>query len=245
MIKGKVSVIMPCYNSAKTIISSIHSILNQSYKNFELIIIDDGSTDNSIDVINSLYDTRIHLIENKSNIGVAKSRNKGICFSQSEFIAFCDSDDLWESNKLELQIEKLEDYDIVCSNYQIIDENELHIKTVTKVQIFGYNQMLRENLIPNSSGIYNAGKIGKVYQKDIGNEDYLMWLQLISKSKTPVYRIDQNLMKYRRLSTSLSSNKLKSAKWTLNIYLNELKLGYLKTIYYFSMYVIQGIRKHY
>ena len=113
------------------------------------------------------------------------------------------------------------------------------------MQRFGYNQMLKENLIPNSSGIYNAGKIGKVYQKDIGSEDYLMWLQLISKSKTPVYRIGQNLMKYRRLSTSLSSNKLKSAKWTLNIYLNELKLGYLKTIYYFSMYVIQGIRKHY
>ena len=125
MKKQLVSVIMPAFNASAFISDSIDSILKQSYKNLELIICDDCSSDETLDLASqfSKYDDRINLISNSTNLGIAQSRNRCISIAKGEIIAFCDSDDVWQNDKLELQVKKLlsEDYSVISSNCYIID----------------------------------------------------------------------------------------------------------------------------
>tara|TARA_X000000950_G_scaffold36548_1_gene39049 strand:- start:6624 stop:7370 length:747 start_codon:yes stop_codon:yes gene_type:complete len=242
----KVSVIMAAYNSEKTIKKSIESIINQTYSNFELIIIDDASTDNTLDIIYNFTNTNsaIKIIINQNNLGVAESRNKGIKMSNGKYIAFCDSDDTWLPSKLEKQINILSHkYDIVCSDYYQIDKNENIIKLINGPKIISYNKMLKSNLIPNSSAIYNTKIVGKFYQKKVGHEDYLMWIT-ITKSLGTVYRIQEPLMNYRVHSNALTHNKFRSMLWTWNIFYNELNFSLLKSIRSIFIYSIIGIKKH-
>lgn len=234
---------MPAYNAEDTIFHSIKSILNQSYNKFELIIIDDSSNDNTVKIISEFQDRRIKLLRNKSNLGVSYSRNKGIKSAKGIVIGFCDSDDEWLSTKLECQLNELNSFDIVCSNYTLY-KNETSKKIIYDKEFILYSDMLKFNLIPNSSAIYNAGKLGKVYQKNIGAEDYLMWLELIKRSDRPAYRIQKPLMKYNSQPDSLSANKIKSAKWRWHILVKELGINYLKAIYLMSFFIVKNLKKH-
>lgn len=238
----KVSVIMPAYNAEKTISASINSILSQTHYNIELIIIDDFSTDSTESEIKKYLDPRIVYIKNEENIGVGFTRNKGIEIAAGKCIAFLDSDDLWEKNKIEKQLLYIEcGYDIVCSNYLSVSNGEiLHYRK--SPEIITYNSMLKSNFIGNLTGIYNSDSLGKIYQKNIGHEDYVMWLALIGKSKK-AYCIQEPLARYRLHNTSLSSNKFQAMKWQWSIYRNELKLSLPKSIYYFSHYIFNALKK--
>lgn len=244
-MSGLVSIIMPCYNGEKTISKSIKSILNQTYSNFELIIVNDDSNDKTSEVLREFTSQNIKLIvqNNKFNLGVAKSRNKAIKVASGDFIAFCDSDDFWEKNKLANQVKLLERYDVVCSNYNLIDEESNLIKHVIESEIITFKKMLNSNKIPNSSGIYNSKKLGKFYQKNIRHEDYLMWLQIIQKAKIG-YRIQDCLMSYTVSTNNLTSNKFKSLKWTFSIYYNELKLGFFNSLFRILIYSYINFKKH-
>lgn len=237
-----VSIIMPCYNSDKYISESIDSVLNQTYQNFELIIINDSSTDKTLEIIQSYNDSRIKVINSTVNEGVALSRNKGISASNGTYIAFLDSDDIWEKEKLEKQLTYLQNgWLIVCSNYISFDEENI-IKPRVSPETIHYNDMLKTNFIGNLTGIYNQCKLGKHFQKKIGHEDYVMWLDVIKKSGQ-VYCIQEPLAKYRLSSNSLSGNKLKTMQWQWIIYRNELKMSLPKTIYYFSYYILNALKK--
>lgn len=244
---GLVSVVMPCFNSEKTIERAIESVLNQSYPFLELLIINDFSYDNSKLVIEKFckLDNRIKFFDNDVNIGVALSRNIGIKNSIGKFLAFCDSDDFWHPEKIEKQLKYIDKYNIVCSNYKIIYNNFDDFKIVNGPEFILGSMFFKSNFIPNSSAIYDVSRLGKVYQKKVGSEDYLMWLELAKINNYKAYRLQEVLMDYTKFDQSLSSNKLKSAIWTWNIFYNELNLGLFKSLFFFLNYLFINVRKHF
>lgn len=234
---------MPAFNAENTIIESINSVLAQTYNDFRLYIINDCSQDNTSLIVNNLTDSRITIINNAENYGVAKSRNLALSLCKGKFIAFLDSDDLWEPRKLEKQIEVLNSgWDLVCSNYTAFSSNIHFSKERISRRVISYSDMLKSNSIGNLTGIYNSDKIGKIPQKNIGHEDYLMWLEIIRKCEK-AYCIQESLAKYRLSNTSLSGNKLKAIQWQWLIYRTELHLSLPKSIYYFAHYILNAFKK--
>lgn len=237
-----VSIIMPAYNAEKTIIDSINSVLKQDFKSFNLYVINDASQDKTKEIILSFNDSRIIYLENDKNSGVAESRNKGLKNANGKYIAFLDSDDLWLPNKLSSQLKLLnEGWDVVCSNYTTFDSSG--IKSLrTASEVIKYSDMLKSNFVGNLTGVYNRENLGVFFQKNIGHEDYVMWLQIIQKSRH-AFCIQEPLAKYRLSDDSLSGNKLKAITWQWSIYRNELKLPLLKSSYYFSHYILNAFKK--
>uniref|UniRef100_UPI0018ACDF51 glycosyltransferase family 2 protein n=1 Tax=Citrobacter sp. Res13-Sevr-PEB04-36 TaxID=2777960 RepID=UPI0018ACDF51 len=192
---AEVSIIMPMYNAEHYVRESINSIINQTFKDFILYIVDDCSTDSSIQIAESFNDPRIIIIKNTSNEGVARSRNKAIKCAQTKYIAFCDSDDLWHEQKLEKQILLLDGgkYNVVGSCYSTFTKDISEItKLVSAPEIVFYHDMLKSNFIGNLTGIYNAFVLGKTFQEDIGHEDYVMWLAITKQSQV-AYIIQESL----------------------------------------------------
>lgn len=236
------SIIMPAYNAEKTIVESIDSVLNQTFKDFKLYIIDDASNDTTVDIVKSFNDERIILIKNEINSGVAETRNVGIKLCAGKYISFIDSDDLWQESKLENQYYFLTNgKNVVCSNYSVFCDDGRKYERLNP-EIISYRMMLKSNYIGNLTGAYNAELLGKFYQKAIGHEDYLMWLSIIRKAGL-AYCIQKSLAKYRLSNTSVSSNKLRVIKWQWNIYVRELKLPLFKSLFYFTCYIFSAIKK--
>ena len=246
MKNNLVSIITPSYNSLKYINKSIESVLNQTYCEWEMIIVDDKSTDDTNKLINKYikYDNRIRLIKLKSNSGPANARNTGIKEAKGRYIAFLDSDDIWLPQKLEKQIKFMEDNNlsVTYSSYETIDEQDKKINFRKVKELITYSDMSKSNHIGNLTGIYNCEKIGKFYMDDVGHEDYTLWLKIMQRvGKTK--GLKEPLAKYRILSNSISSNKLKVLKWQWYIYRNILKLNIFKSSYYFMWYIYYAIRK--
>ena len=234
--KGLVSIVMPCFNSELTIKQAINSVIKQDYINWELIIVDDFSTDNSVSIIKSyLNDRRIKLIRSENNAGVAEARNKALRESIGEFICFLDADDFWISNKLTLQLSILNSgiCDCVHSSYYRFSEN--HIKLRKCRAIVSYKDIQKNNFIGNLTGMYNCERLGVFYQKDIGHEDYLMWLEIINKSRFSI-GILEPLAFYRMQQNSLSSNKLRNLKWHYAV-LRE-RYSFLVSMYLLNIHII-------
>ena len=242
-----VSIITPSYNSEKFISETIESVINQTYPNWEMIIIDDQSTDKSCDIVEkySADDPRIRLIKSEVNQGPALSRNTGIKESRGRYIAFLDSDDIWAKKKLELQIENLNrsEHSISFTSYECIDENSQPLNRIIKAKpAISYSDMLNYNHIGCLTAVYDTKKTGKVYFENIGHEDYILWLSLIRQGHK-AEGIDSILARYRIRGGSVSNNKLKMTKYQWNIYRNIEKLNLLKASYHFSRYAFNGIKK--
>lgn len=240
----KVSIIMPVYKASETIKQAVESVISQSYENWELIIINDCCPNNSCNEIKSLVAgcSKIKQINNRVNKGVAASRNIGISIAQGEILAFLDSDDYWHQDKLMLQIIKIkEGFDIISSNYFRLRPNSKNIEVFHK-EIFNYLDMLKSNQIGNLTGIYRCDRLGKFYQKDIGHEDYLMWLQIIRKAERG-YCVQQPLAYYRVSEDSVSSNKLKAITWQWKIYRQELQLNLVSSLWLFLNYLHKALKK--
>ena len=212
MVDGLVSIIMPSWNTAKWIGESIESVINQTYSNWELIIVDDCSSDNTEEIVNRYSDKRIRYIKNEKNLGAALTRNRAIREAHGEWIAFLDSDDLWMPRKLEKQVAfmKNNNYDLSFHEYMKIDEdnNPLYIyvsgpKTVNKYKIYKYDY------IGQLTMIYSAKHFGLIQIKDIKkNNDYAIRLMLYKKPDTKAYLLRDNLAKYRVRKKSISHDKL-------------------------------------
>lgn len=240
----KVSIIMPVYKASETIKQAVESVISQSYENWELIIINDCCPNNSCNEIKSLVAgcSKIKQINNRVNKGVAASRNIGISIAQGEILAFLDSDDYWHQDKLMLQIIKIkEGFDIISSNYFRLRPNSKNIEVFHK-EIFNYLDMLKSNQIGNLTGIYRCDYLGKFYQKNIGHEDYLMWLQIIRKAERG-YCVQQPLAYYRVSEDSVSSNKLKAITWQWKIYRQELQLNLVSSLWLFLNYLHKALKK--
>lgn len=246
--KEKVSIIVPMYNAEKFIGKTIESVLAQTYQNWEMLIMNDVSTDNSLAIV-SLYakkDERIKIVNTEKNVGVVKGRNFLIDLASGKYIAFLDADDYWHNEKLEKQIKfmKEKNASISCTEYTRVKENEEKINDVIIKEEISYNDMLKNNYLGCLTVIYDANKIGKRYFKELEkNEDYVLWLEIVKDVNT-IYGLKENLAYYRVLDNSRSSNKVKTAKVRWEIYRKIEKLSLLKSIYYFLHYAIRAVLKN-
>jgi len=242
-----ISIITPSYNSEQFIAKTIDSVINQSHQNWEMIIIDDLSTDNSCEIIENYKatDPRIKLIKSKINQGPAYSRNSGIELAKGRYIAFLDSDDLWKPEKLKHQLEAFKETGtaISFSAYEWINENGNPLnKTIFVKKNINYSDMLNYNHIGCLTAIYDTHQTGKVYFKKIGHEDYIMWLSIIKLGHSAT-GINNVLAQYRIRTGSVSSNKLKMTKYQWHIYRKIENLGLIKSMYHFMKYTYNGVKK--
>ena len=246
--KEKVSIIVPMYNAEKFIRKTIESVLAQTYQNWEMLIMNDVSTDNSLAVVSGYAkkDKRIKIINTEKNVGVVKGRNFLINLANGKYIAFLDADDYWHNEKLTKQIKfmKEKNANISCTEYTRVKENEEKINDVIIKEEISYNDMLKNNYLGCLTVIYDAKKIGKRYFKELEkNEDYVLWLEIV-KDVDIIYGLKENLAYYRVLDNSRSSNKVKTAKVRWEIYRKIEKLSLLKSLYYFLHYAIRAVLKN-
>lgn len=240
-----VSIIIPCYNSELFIAEAVESILNQDYRNFELIIIDDCSTDNSVQIINKYAesDNRIRLIKLEQNKGVANARNIGFENVKGDLISSLDSDDIWLPGKLSFQVEymKSNNCDIFTCGFYKMDINSKILSHIKLPKYVTYSSLLYSNCLSNSTVIMKKD-IKQFRYKKIGHEDYVFWLEVLKAGYT-VHTDSKPVSCYRIRQDSVSGNKLKASKFQWNIYRNYLKFGVIKSAYYFVFYTIKGLMK--
>lgn len=253
---GLVSIIMPSYNTAEYIMDSILSVCNQTYKNWELLIVDDCSTDTTKEIMAKINDPRIKIFYNERNSGAAVSRNKALREAKGQWIAFLDSDDLWMPDKLEKQIKFMEDneYAFSYTNYEEINSNG----DKTGIKVTGPKHISETGMFnycwPGCLTVmYNAEKIGLVQIEDIKkNNDYAMWLKVIKRADC--YLLDETLALYRRgRKGSISTNSVMTMlKWHYKLFRicerknicasgfdtsRNMIFGILKKIKYVSFYI--------
>lgn len=241
-----VSIITPSFQSERFIEEAMLSAISQTYQNWEMIIVDDLSTDGSIDIISNYCekDKRIKLVRSEENVGPAAARNKGIKLAKGRYIAFLDSDDIWLSNKLEVQVSFMEENNLpfTFSSYYTMTENGQKKNCRKAPPKLTYTDLLKTNSIGNLTTIYDASRIGKKYFKDVKHEDYCLWLDMI-KDLGVVYGVTTPLANYRVLSSSISSNKLKTISWQWSIYRNIEKLNFFSAAYYLFWYAVYALLK--
>ncbi len=223
METGLISVVMPVYNCADCITETVRSLQAQSYENWELVAVDDCSTDNSREVLTALAneDPRIRYFRLETNSGAAVARTTAMEHANGEFIAFLDSDDLWHPQKLEKQLAFMRenDYAFSCTSYEHINENGESLgKVVRSIPKTSYNRLLLDCPVGNSSVMYSVAKMGKFTVPNIRKRnDYALWLKML-KVEPYVYGLPEVLMYYRIRSNSISRNKFKLVKYQWHVY---------------------------
>lgn len=249
MSNTKVSIITPMFNSEKFILSAINSVLSQTYTNWELLIIDDCSTDNSKRIVHDCmkHDKRIVYIGTEKPSGSPSiPRNIGINKASGRFIAFLDSDDLWLPNKLEKQISyfKEEKVVIVYSNYEKISEEGISSNRIVLAPKYcSYENLLKGNVIACCTCVYDSYKIGKMYLPNQGHEDYALWLKIL-RNGFLARNAGLVLAKYRVRKSSISSNKLNVIFWLYNIYRKNEKKSLFLSIYYTFIALVKSFFKY-
>lgn len=247
-IKELVSVVMPAYNAEKYLEAAVNSVLNQTYWNWELILIDDGSSDNTINIAKKLVkkDNRIKLIFNPENLGVSATRNKGINLAQGNWIAFLDSDDIWKDSKIEKQISfaKEKNVDFIFSGVCYIAENGSPFKGIFNVPFkTSFQELLKQNIITCSSVLIKKHHFDHVkMEKDHMHEDYAVWLRILSDGIF-AYGINEPLLVYRISTTSKSGRKINSFKMTYRVF-RFINLNPYKSILYTGSHLYRSYIKY-
>lgn len=247
--KPEVSIITANYNCERFIEVTIQSVLSQTFTDWEMIIVDDFSTDNGPEIIKkySYEDSRIKFIALAENSGPAVARNTAIDQATGRFIAFLDSDDQWTPNKLELQIAfmKENNFALTYTEYVKVDEEGNTISDVIRrPEKVNYQKMLASNFIPCLTAIYDSTTLGKVYMPLIlKRQDYGLWFRILKKIDY-AYAIHEPLAYYRvRKNDSVSSNKVKSALYHWKILREVENIPLLKAMYQFAQYAVIGYLK--
>ncbi|MED3267460.1 glycosyltransferase family 2 protein [Bacillus thuringiensis] len=243
-----VSVITPSYNSIRFIGETISSVQNQSYKNWEMIIVDDGSTDQSAAKIKEIIegDSRIRLLSLKENVGAAKARNLAIQEARGRYIAFLDSDDIWLPHKLKTQLLFMEEMNIAFSyaSYSLIDENgnELN-REVSAPKSVDYHYLVGNTIIGCLTVMIDREKIPYVEMPSIQPEDTALWLNLLHEGYE-AKGIQQVLAKYRIVTNSVSRNKIRAAFRYWKLLREQERLNSVQIFYYFSKYAYHAYKKN-
>ena len=243
-----VSIITPVYNAERFLSETIKSVQEQTYKNWELLLVDDCSKDNSAKIIKEFNrtDDRIKYIKLEKNSGASISRNTGIKNAKGRFIAFVDSDDLWEPEKLEIQISYMLEKNLgfTFTSYRYMKENGVKTNKVAKAPFkINYNGLLKNTIIGCSTVVIDREIIGEFEMPLVKRgQDTATWLQILRNEKY-AYGIQKDLVNYRLVGDSLSSNKIKALKRTWNTYRNVEKLNIFKSSYVFCFYVYNAIKK--
>ena len=241
-----VSIITPSFNSSRFVEECIDSVLSQTYDYWELLIVDDCSSDNSCDLIEKYNDSRIVLIELEKNVGASEARNIALRKAKGKYIAFLDSDDMWMPTKLENQIYFMQQKDIAFSfsSYQPMSEDGNKLFSVIKApNIITYSSYLKNTIIGCLTVVINRDKTGEFEMPNIqSSHDMALWL-LILKRGFKAYGLDKNLAKYRVVSTSNTASKWKAAKDVWIVYRKLENLNLIYSIWCFVNYAFNAIRK--
>lgn len=242
-----VSIITPVYNAESFIAGTIDSVINQTYKNFEMILVDDCSTDDSKLVIDKYSsDTRIKYVKLSENSGAAVARNKGIELANGRYISFIDSDDVWHKDKLKKQLCFMRDnnYGFTYTNFEFMDEKgELKKSSPKLPEKLNYTGLLKNTAIACSTVCIDRELVGDFRMPLVRKgQDTATWLQIL-RNYQAAYLLDEPLNRYRIRTGSLSDNKIQALKRTWNTYYRLEKLSFFKAAYYFCHYVFNSIRR--
>ncbi len=235
-----VSIIVPVYNAAKYISSAIEMVSRQTYKDWELILVDDASSDGSADIIQDIINSqgkRIRLIRKTKNEGAAAARNTGVDAATGRYIAFLDADDIWMEDKLEKQVRFMEETKAAFSYhaYEFGDENARPTGKVVKVpSTMNLRQALSRTIIFTTTVMLDTEQLGLelIHMPQVPSEDTATWWRIL-KSGFLAYGLNENLAIYRRPGKSLSSNKIVALERIWFLYRNIANLSVPESMYYF------------
>jgi teichuronic acid biosynthesis glycosyltransferase TuaG len=242
-----VSIIVPVYNAARYIAETIEMVNAQTYKDWELILVDDASKDDSVAVIENIIKSqgkRIRLIRKNKNEGAAAARNSGIDAAAGQYIAFLDADDIWKPEKLEKQIRFMEEKEAAFSfhSYEFGDENAKPTgKIVRAPEKLNFRQALSRTVIFTTTVMFDIDRIGKeiIHMPQVPSEDTATWWRIL-KSGYIAYGLDENLAIYRRPKKSLSSNKLLAVERIWFLYRNIADISVPESIFYFVGWAVRA-----
>lgn len=241
-----VSVVMPAYNAGKYIAQAIESVLRQDVA-FELLVIDDCSCDDTVEIVKRYEDgEKVVLLCNEENMGVAKSRNRGIQRAKGKYLAFLDADDWWADGKLTVQCQRLQETKQVlcCTGRELMRPDGMPKgKFIGVPDTITYQMLLRTNSIACSSVLMETEAAREFYMcHDELHEDYILWLKVLKKYGNAC-GINLPMLKSRMSEGGKSRNKLKSARMHFGVY-RLMGIGRLSACYYFLQYMFHGIRKY-
>ena len=244
-----VSVVIPVYNASRFLRETINSVLQQTLSDFELILVNDASTDDSLAVAEEFRkDSRVRVITLAENLGVANARNVGIATARGRYIALLDSDDYWEPEKLELQISLMEreKADIVYCSFDLVDEKDDRMGTPFLVpRSTSYNEMLTRCVFNCCTSVFRASLLKKhPFRTDQFHEDYVLWMELMALPVKAV-GVPKILAHNRQRNGSKSHNKLYAAMKRWRIYRDTFGFGFGKSAYFFAQYAAKGVQKYY
>lgn len=241
-----VSIIMPSYNTSQYIIKSIQSVQKQTYTNWELIIVDDCSTDDTDNTVLQVKDSRVRYLKKERNSGAAESRNLALREAKGKWIAFLDSDDLWKQDKLEKQIAFMEknEYFFSYAKYEVIDENG----DFCGLRVSGPKRIKKKRMYKYCwpgclTVMYDRDRIGEIQIADLKkNNDYAMWLRV--SEKADCYLLDEILGCYRKRRGSISNHSyIELVKWHYKLFRIEEKKNPISAMVYTFRNVFYGIVK--
>lgn len=245
---GLISIIMAAYNAEKTIGHSISSVLDQTYPNFELLVVNDCSTDGTEKLVESFAakDSRVRLISNEKNSGVSYTRKHGLEEAKGEWIAILDSDDAWAPEKLEKQIALQEktNADLLFTGSTFVDADGQPISWYLAAPAeVTYRRLLKQNILSNSSALVRKELYAKHYAVGDGmHEDFAIWLNILKEGRK-AYGVDAPLLIYQIAKSSKSGNKFKAAKMNWNTY-RYVGLNPVSALYYECWYMVKGLLKY-
>lgn len=244
-IDNLVSIIVPVYNAEKYILETVQSVINQTYKEYELLLVNDCSTDNSVEIIKSIEDDRVKLINLSENVGAWAARNKGLEEAKGRYIAFLDSDDLWEPEKLEHELKFMKENNagFVFTGYEFADENGIGNGAIVKVpHTFTYKQALNNTTIFTSTVLIDREKISDdlIRMPHIKSEDTATWWNIL-KTGNVAYGLNENLVKYRRTQGSLSSDKVEALRRIWRLYRDIAELSVISSCMHFCAWAVTAV----
>lgn len=242
-----ISIVVPVHNAEKFIHQTINSVIAQTYQDWELILVDDCSTDLSFEILESYaqQDKRIRPIVMKENQGAALTRNRGIREARGEYLAFLDADDVWKPEKLEIELEfmKQNHFAFVFTGYEFADENAIGTGRVVHVPTtLSYKQALKNTTIFTSTVLFDRSQIAAelLMMPNVKSEDSATWWQIL-RNGTVAYGLDQNLVLYRRSSQTLSSNKMEAVRRIWYLYRKVEHLSFINSCYNFVGYAFRAV----
>ena len=247
-IKDLISVIIPYFKKKKFIEETIKSVLDQTYQNFEIIIVYDDVDHQDLPYLNKIknFDKRINLFINKKNMGAGLSRNIAIDYSKGNFIAFLDADDIWKESKLENQIEFMKKNSLIVSHtsYDIINKHKKVISTRRARDFYAVNDLLKSCDIGLSTVIISK----KIKELDLQfpnlktKEDFVLWLSILKKN-IPIIAFNKNLSYWRKLDNSLSTSVLQKLIDAYRVYNKHMNFNFIKSLYYVLCLSINFLKK--
>ncbi|MCS3507917.1 glycosyltransferase family 2 protein [Achromobacter sp. JUb104] len=246
--KPLVSIVMPAFNAQRFIAEAIRSVLAQTYSNWELLVVDDSSTDDTAQIVKAFQqgEDRIRYRRSASNMGVVNSRNLALDTARGEYVAFLDADDVWETFKLDRQVAFMEETGVAISygDYVRMDGDGRELGKVLAPEVVRYERLLRSNFIGNLTGIFRRVDLAGLRFEDSKHEDYLFWLRALGQVEvaraTPS---SEPLARYRVSSSSMSANKFHAARWQWAIYRSRLGLSAFRSSFLFLCYMWHAILK--